>query len=668
MLTYFTNRKKMMAYLVLLTFVFACIVPANVALAEEDAVYSAEKLVKKSAERIDDPTNQYRVKLEVPGEDGTELHDEVILMVDGSYSGDDEWNSMVDTITTIGATVLNGTGNTQLTLMAFGMGDNIVLSHAKDAEELSATLGALPGSLLYGRSSTNCEAGFTGVAEYIVNHDSTLNDVHVLYISDGEVNTDETPANFYDWKNNGWHRFAEDMIITANFEAECAAIAQGANRSNAFETVFYGDYATTSSAITIDGISTDTIKLTPQTSPSQYQMYADWDIRTVDENTAVEDIYGLVYYELVDEYNAQIWADVYAEAGLNPDGEYPVSDVERAFVDYDNAHNTYIQDNFYYALVGRGYPDKTARTIAAAEALEGMNQVESMYILDSNRTTAWMQAVGGENFIPAGSVANLIPSLKGVLTDLSKTPFNDVVVTDYMSKWVNLDPTSIAIVDDMAGATIWTAADGWLIDNNRPTAEEIPVVVEFVEPADYAAGGPDVEGNTTGSIYKLTWKVKDGALLRSEKYHLEYNVVVDTLEEGFEYRVFYPANGTTTVEFVDENNTPNVRDIEVPDVFAKEDPTEPTPPSYDPTPIEYDPEPTPPPTEPEIPDTLIPDEETPLADMELDDPEVPLADMEEPEIPLGDAPATGDNTNTMGYVGMMLAALAGLFVTRRRFN
>ncbi len=487
------------------------------AFAEDDYV-PADKLVSKTA--TDVGNGNYKVELKVPGETPDNTHDEVILMVDGSYSNDEEWNSMIETIIGIGKTVLNGSGNTQLTLMAFGMGDNEVLVHAKDVETLAAVLGELPGSLLYGRSSTNNEAGFIGVAEYIANHDSTLDDVYVFYISDGRVNTDETPANFFDWKNNGWHSFSEERIINDNFDAECEAIAQGANRSNAFLKVF-----------------------------------GDGDL---------EAIYAAATYEQKDAYNAQIWADVFEEAGLDPNGLYPISVVERAFVDYDNKHNTYIQDNFYYALIGRGYPNRVARTIAAATALAAMEQVVSMHIIDSDETTAWMQQVPGVEFVPAGSVAQVLPSIADSLYELAKTQYSAVTVTDYMSKWVNLDQTTIAVVDDTTGQVIWNNTEGWLINSGRPTSKEKPVEITVVPVEEYPLGGAEVMGNTSGEIIKLTWYLKDANLLRSDSYHLEYIVSLDEAEEGYEAGCLYDANGATTVYYIDDEGNTYQEDIPVP--------------------------------------------------------------------------------------------------------
>ena len=86
---------------------------------------------------------------------------------------------------------------------------------------------------------------------------------------------------------------------------------------------------------------------------------------------------------------------------------------------------------------------------------------------------------------------------------------------------------------------------------------------------------------------------------------------------------------------------------------------------------------TPPPPETEIPDEEVPlaEPEEPGEEIDIEDPEVPLAEVpgeeveiEEPEVPLGDAPQTGDNSNTIPFVVLMLAAACGLVVTRRKFN
>ena len=85
------------------------------------------------------------------------------------------------------------------------------------------------------------------------------------------------------------------------------------------------------------------------------------------------------------------------------------------------------------------------------------------------------------------------------------------------------------------------------------------------------------------------------------------------------------------------------------------------------------------------PEETIDDPKVPLGDVEtpeeiIDDPEIPLGDievpgepvvedeLEDPEIPLGDAPATGDANNAVPFMVLMMFALCGLVVTRRKFN
>lgn len=508
---------------------------------DDDDAPSAPGMGTKTDRVVNREENRYEVEIQVPGKDGDKRHDEVILMVDGSYSMDNEWPAMKEAINTIGETVLNGSGNTQLTLMAFGMGDNEVLVHVKDADELAAALGELPGNLLYGRSSTNCEAGFDGVARYIENHDETLNDVHVIFISDGNINTDERLSEFYDWQNNGWHRFSVKDIVEGAFALECAFISDaGLNASNAYKTVF-GD-ANAADMITWDSNGEPSFKA------------------------------GAATLEQLIAWADQAWADAYDYSDLIPGVEYPVSVVERAFVKYDKEHNTHIQDAFYYALIGRGYPDRWTRTPAAADELAAMDEVKAMYVVDYDSYSAWMDTgITSEKstFVQSNGIAGLCEALAGALTELSKTPFNDVVVTDYMSKWVDLDASTLKIVDNSTGETIWSVADGWLINENRPTTQEVPVIVELVESADYEAGGDDVIGNTSGDIYKLTWYVKDGAMLRADTYSLKYKVTVDTEETNFVSNKDYPANGNTDLHYKDENGDDQSNPIEVPTVNAE---------------------------------------------------------------------------------------------------
>ena len=96
--------------------------------------------------------------------------------------------------------------------------------------------------------------------------------------------------------------------------------------------------------------------------------------------------------------------------------------------------------------------------------------------------------------------------------------------------------------------------------------------------------------------------------------------------------------------------------------------------------ITPNPDPEPPTTDPEKPPVEITDPDVPLVEpedptTEIDEPDVPLVEpgtpveeIDEPEVPLGDAPKTGDAAPIVGLVGLLIVAVAGLVVVRRKFN
>ena len=85
----------------------------------------------------------------------------------------------------------------------------------------------------------------------------------------------------------------------------------------------------------------------------------------------------------------------------------------------------------------------------------------------------------------------------------------------------------------------------------------------------------------------------------------------------------------------------------------------------------WTPEPPKDPEETKDPEIVIDDPEVPTTEPDI--PEEPVVVpgeevIEEPEIPLGDAPKTGDTTNAVPFMALMMFALAGLVITRRKFN
>ncbi len=496
----------------------------------------SDELISKDAE-FDPDSGSYTISLTVPGQDSTLSHDEVIIMVDASYSGDKYWDDMRNAIYSIGSAVLNGKGHTQLTLMSFAMCGHTVLSHVKSIDELKSALsGSEPGSLLYGLSSTNCEVGFTWVDEYLKTHDDTLNQAEVIYISDGGANTHEVPWAYDKWKERTWTNFSNAIIANASLSEELNAVESGAKPSQSLMDLFGKDY----------------------------------DLENPEHLEAIE---LTTSYEQKEAMVDAVYAEVYAAAGLTPGQAYPVSVVERAFVGYDNANGTFVQYYFYYTAFGRGFGGARERATDAANELLKNEKLAALHMVDTSSVDTWINNIDSANgtvtITQSSGIAGLIDAIEYILSDLSKLPYNDVVVTDYMSKWVNLDQSKISIVDDSIGQEIWNSKDGWLITQNRPTDQEVPVIVELVDPSDYQRGGPHVVGNKHGDIFKITWYVKDGVMLRSDHYHLEYVVELDTQEPGFQYGKNYPANGDTTADYTDENGDPQEEEITVPEVVEK---------------------------------------------------------------------------------------------------
>ena len=571
--------KRILSLILAIVFAFGALVTMPVT-----SHATTVSMAKKTSTAVGEE-GRFEVEIQVQGEDKSDCHNEVIVMVDGSYSTDDEWAATRTAILKIGKTVFENSENTLLTIMAFGIGDNIVLKHVKSTEELETDLTKDQKELLYGRRSKNCESGFTGIAEYIDSHDETLNKVSVVYITDGEINTDETKYVFYNWNENTW--LNRDAAILAKWAIEEEYLAyekNGTSLSNAYLTIFGNQAPNTFDEDRQDGeiifdegtLVEDENKL-KQTLPegvvSEEANFKLGDVAfLLAQSSQIEE---LVSDEKAMKWAELVWEEVYEYFGMNPEKAYTVSDSERAFVKYDKEKGTHVREIFYYALWGREYPEMNTRTLAAGMELADHKKVANIYMVDRDDATSWMSDLASStsnvSFYAAGSANNLLAVLEDFVTNLTYTKYNDVIITDYMSKWVNLDRKTIKIVDNHSGATIWTNTEGWIISENKPTIQTTPVYIEEVSADVYADGGENVEGNENGTVYKLTWYVKDGPMLQNHNYSLIYEVDVDTQEPGFKYGTNYPANGNTTIKYIEKNceeTTEVIGDISVPNVIA----------------------------------------------------------------------------------------------------
>lgn len=398
--------KRILAMFFVLTFVFGMLVmPIE--------VEAAEASIAKRAIKSVDEKGRFREQIKVVGENGTENHDEIIVMIDGSISQDVDWDAVKNSITEMCKTILEANGNTALTIMTFDMSDNIAIKHIADIAELEAKISQISEKVTYDNSSTTDDGGFGAISDYIKKHDETLRKVQVVYLTDGEINVEGEDAEVK-------YSIAEANITSIGFE------------------------------------------------------------------------------------------------------------------------------------------------------LSQQSKVANLYMVDTNSQTSWMTAMADVesniHFYDLTSASSLVSTLKASITNLAYIPYNDVVITDYMSKWVNLDKATIKVVDYGAKAVIWTNKDGWKISRNRPTSQDVPVIVEEVS-------GANVDGNKNGTTYKLTWYVKDGAMVSNHNYSLEYEVDVDIKENGFKYDTKYPANVSTTMEYTRKDGdkvTKITEDIATANVSVKE--------------------------------------------------------------------------------------------------
>ena len=157
----------------------------------------------------------------------------------------------------------------------------------------------------------------------------------------------------------------------------------------------------------------------------------------------------------------------------------------------------------------------------------------------------------------------------------------------------------------------------------------------------------ELDANKNG--YKTTVKTliyTDAGELKTENVWVESDKFEGTIAE----------NEVLEGAFVNtKNSTPT-------DPTDPTDPEKPNKPDPEKPPVEI-PDPDVPLVEPEDPTTEIDEPDVPLVE-----PGTPVEEIEEPEVPLGDAPKTGDAAPIVGLVGLLVVAVAGLVVTRRKFN
>ncbi len=580
-------------------------------------------LIKKNVYNLSGNKLLYRVETHQGKLDN--IHNEVILMIDASTSNGANWNKIKSMLVGIGEELLDGTGRYQITLMGFGFSDKLVVKGIKSVEELNEVLLDPDLEFLYGRSASNCEAAVAGVYDYLNSIDD-LNEATVIYVSDSASNMSDEPIdweNYYKEENKSWRFNSMSVKILASmvWDVELQRIMLEGNETPATRDVFGIKYENLVKEYLVkDDVEAMIVTLNDELSEldSQKATATESQLVTLEEEihlvkndiAALNEIKELfvdgsytgsynekyanaigrvlikteLYNEVTDklyadddiwvEWANRLWKDAYEEAGLTygESVKYPISKIEKVFVDYDAKHQYNVQDIFYYNIFGYTRPnkfidasDKGLRASAAVEKLAEKDNVKKIYMIGygNSAVNSWMNPDSGHKnaiesekveYLHLNSVNDSLEISKPIVDNVEYTGYHDMSITEYVSKWGILQPNTIKIYD--GDKVIYeyseeTQSFEWTIsEEERPVTSQIPIEVTVLEKDEYDVGGANTIGNTSGDIYKIYWKVKDGELFKTDHYHIEYEVLLDTEEEGFEYNVEYPTNGDSVVDYM----------------------------------------------------------------------------------------------------------------------
>lgn len=504
--------------------------------------YEFTQLGKKTASPLVTP-GQYEITVSVPGAVETEKYSEVIVMVDASSSQGSNLEKLKTMLVELAEEILHGDKSTRLTLMGFGMGPARVGSFYS-ADSLEAYLkDVTQADLRQGVSATNCEAALDFVREYV----ETSEDLHktfVIFTSDGMTNMDETTFDLLTWAEH------PEWWMSGATKAMIVAYAAGGQAE----------------LLLADGtILTPTAQLYPELSTKLALFANQYGIESEEYAAVVDELYNAINAdeEKGAEYVTAVFADILAHSGLVPGEEYSTSELELAELRYYEGAmaNPYLCSIHGMAKSGF-YPDFYnlstwgARAAAAADELAANEKVLELYMMDfANKTKTWMNpdSTGANHctsekitYNTAKSFSAAVDTIGDLSSEMFVTVYRDATVTDPMSKWVTLDPSTIRIYK--GDLLIYRYGQGWLYEDEQPAANPITLTQ-----------------NEDGR-YQITWRIKDGNLLFTDRYFLKYAVDVDETAEGFVPDTYYPANDPTSVTYTDASGQEQTHPIEVPEV------------------------------------------------------------------------------------------------------
>ncbi len=442
--------------------------------------------------------------------------------------------------------VLSDDPTMRLTLMGFGVGPRRAGSFYRAADLAAFLETASQDDLLQERSATNCEVGFEFVDNYIDNSPN-LKKAVVLYTSDGAANLDETPLDWSDWANTDvfdyFQSFTRQDLIDYLVGTELEHIYAGNAPLSATVELFPAQCAQIAIALQTYGQGSE-------------------------EHLAALETLSTAIYASPEDYVSCVLKHVHMAGNLAWGESHSASDVEKAFQTYfrsypgveDESYGNYM-DLFYVILgeTGSTLADRYANAAKASANLMTNEKLVSLYHVGySGASNTWMNPEKGYftetdklRYVYNTSFSGVSEQVDQLTSEFITTAYKDVTVTDPMSKWVTLEPSTIRIYDDTTETVLWQYGQGWLTDVQLTEGEPITVTT-------------NADGHQ-----EITWRVKDGYLLHTDRYSMRYVINVDETAEGFEWGKDYPANDPTNVTYKDPEDQEHTYPIEVPEV--KED-------------------------------------------------------------------------------------------------
>ncbi len=531
------------AVLMVLIMLVAPVLPSA---AEEMAVpfgMEFDRLAQKEAYQLENP-GEYEIRLSVPGDFDKGKYNEIIVMVDASTSQSGNFGNLKNTLNSLAESVLMDDPDMRLTLMGFGIGPRIAgtFYRASDVAEFLKT--ATQDDFLQERSATNCEVGFQFVDEYLDNSPNLKKSI-VIYTSDGGTNLAEVEMDWSQWS---------DTTVFDYFRSytwkDVVNYAVGAE----MEHIYAGNAPLSSTAEAYPRACTQMMMARQKYGPESEEYRA-----------AADALFEEIMADGVAFVSTQL-KHIHLASGLTWGKSYSASEIEKAFQTYfrnypgaeDPAYDSYM-DLFFLLLGDNGgkMPHATRAVAASANLMQNEKLVRLYHVGYSGAGNTWMNPEKGSfadydisklSYVYSTKFAGVQLELEKLTDEFIATAYKDTTVTDPMSKWVTMDPQTIRIYDDSKGVVLWEYGKGWLTDLQLTAAEPIGL-------------SENEYGRTV-----ITWKVKDGLLLHSDRYSLRYTVNVDETAEGFVPGESYPANDPTSVTWLDPQDNPVTEPIPVPDV------------------------------------------------------------------------------------------------------